>query len=264
MMSIMVDTLDITEKLSRCGLNEVQAKVYLALFNAGASSVVELNRITGIPRTTLYRELDILIKAQLVHLNIEVYGKIYEASEPENLKLLLMEKERQLSELEVGVDSLIEMLKSPTSNLPATQVKYYNGIDGSKQLIWNSLRAKNEIFGYSVFGRRGLVGDKFSDEYIIEFNRRRLTDKVLVNKSDRKKVLAVLQGQHHLRINNVRLLDGKHSPIVGDTYIYNDVYALNLWNDNEVIGVEIINSTLAEMQRALFQSLWNTSKPLSK
>ena len=44
--------------------------------------------------------------------------------------------------------------------------------------------------------------------------------------------------------------------------IYNDVYTMYNYQNNDVVGVEIHNKQLADMQGQIFDYLWNSSQPL--
>ena len=48
-------------------------------------------------------------------------------------------------------------------------------------MLWNSLNANKEIVGYSVFGRAEVVGEKFMSQWVLEFKRRGLRDRVIAN-----------------------------------------------------------------------------------
>ena len=41
--------------------------------------------------------------------------------------------------------------------------------------------------------------------------------------------------------------------------IYNDTLAIYSWHEDEVFGVEIHNKKIADMQRQIFEALWNSA-----
>ena len=51
---------------------------------------------------------------------------------------------------------------------------------------------------------------------------------------------------------------------MGDTYLYNNIYAVNFWDQDEIVGVEIKNSQLMQLQMAIFSRLWEQAKPIEE
>lgn len=118
------------------------------------------------------------------------------------------------------------------------------------------------MVGYSIYGRKEIIGRQFLEKYTAEFNRRKLLDKVIINKKIITRVRKALKGIHQQTKENVRIIPDKDFYISGDTYIYNNIYAVNFWNKGEIVGVEIENPEIAKVQKSIFYSLWRRAKSL--
>lgn len=258
----MADNLTIKQNLEKLGLNESEIEIYLALVSKDLMSVSKLSKITGIPRTTVYRICDSLSDKKFIEWIIDQSGKKVKAVPPEMLGFLVQEKQSELNTTKKAILDLKKAIELPSKNVPETQVRYYKGKSGMKQLIWNTLRAKKEIVGYSIYGRKEIIGSRFDQKYIWEFRKRNLRDRVLVNTEIVPKVRKAISGTHQQKIGDVRVMSNQDFYVSGDTYIYNNVYAVNFWNKDEIVGVEVENPEIAKVQKGIFKILWKKSQPL--
>lgn len=253
---------DIKQNLKILGLNKSEISVFLALLSKGIMSMTQLSKVTNIPRTTVYRICENLADKKFIEWIIDQRGYKAKAVRVEMLNFLIQDKKSELESIQKALKNLKFIVKFSPKNLPATQVRYYKGKSGMKQLIWNTLKAKKIIIGYSIYGRKEIVGSKFIKKYIWEFQKRKLRDKVLVNKKVVPRVLKALKTAHQQKYEDVRVIKKKNFYISGDTYIYNNIYAVNFWNKDEIVGVEIENPEIAKMQMSIFNILWKIAKQI--
>ena len=68
------------------------------------------------------------------------------------------------------IDQLAQEKKSET------KVKFYHGKAGIEQMVWNVLKAEDEILGYTFRDLSHFVGAKFMDKFASEFKRRKSQD----------------------------------------------------------------------------------------
>ncbi len=251
----MVDNLD-NYNLNLFGLNTEEGEVYLVLLAKGELGVLELSREVNIPRSTVYRICDKLAELGLAVWSVGERGKTIAPVNTENLDHKLLEKQQELKQLETTITSLRALAHSSLKSEAFTSIRRYTGTKGMKQLIWNTLSAKSDIVGYSIYGRKKIIGDKFSSKVIAEAKQRGIKDRVIVNKRHLKNALDALEGSPQKDYQTVRVVDDKDFYVSGDTYIYDNIYAVNFWDDNEIIGVEIQNKEIVAMQRAIFEQMW--------
>jgi len=190
----MADTL-VRKSLLTLGLSTDEITVYLALIGKNVVSVMKLSKITGFPRTTLYRICEGLAAKKFIEFVITRQGKKVNAVEPNNLTGVIEDYKTRLKEIETAQQVLVKNLSLRINQIPATMVKYYSGKEGGKQLIWNTLHAKENIYGYTVMDRESVYGQEFTDEYNLEAAKRNLTDHTIMNPAMIEKLTYLKQNQ---------------------------------------------------------------------
>lgn len=268
MLSTMADTRDvkdIKQSLRNLGLDELEIKVYLASLTEDSRSILALSRETKIPRTSVYRAADDLVNKNFAHWVIKDKSKHLRAVKPDSLGFLLEDKREQLESTKNSLYSLQMMASQITKNVPQTQVRYYKGKEGMKQLIWNTLDAEEEIIGYSQFGRKVVVGDKFYDSYVAEFKKRDIRDRAIGNENALKYVRGyVLTEKHQQTTDDVRIVPTTKFYVSGDNSMYNNIYAVSYWDKGEIVGIEIENAELVKLHTSIFELMWEIAKPVNE
>ena len=147
-----------------------------------------------------------------------------------------------------------------------TNVRYYKGVSGARQLLWNTLKAKDTVYVYSAWGRGRYVGIKFYKSFVNESGEKEIKEKVLINPT--KRVLTSIRkyaGSSIARTatKDIRALSEENILIKGETFIYDNVYAQLYLREEEISGFEIESSNFIETQRSIFKTLWEMAKPVS-
>lgn len=259
----MSDKSGIIINLQTLGLSELEAKIYTSLVETPSQTALQLSRNLSLPRTSVYDTLVRLGVRGLVDRLVRSKSTAYKASPVESFEILLKERQDQMAGMQKAYNNLEAALKSHTTNPQNTEVRYYQGAEGMRQMIWNSLRASREIVGYSVFGRVDVVGEKFYNRYVEEFKTRKLIDRAIANPTERSLEYInrnVLNGKHQQTLDNIRLLAANKLFIAGDTTIYNNTYAVCYWQGHEVVGVEIENPDFVRHELSIFNLLWDQAK----
>ncbi len=246
--------------LINIGLEETEASIYLFLLEHGPHTHLELSRETNIDRSKIYRYIEKLEKKKLIEASNNSRGKKIQAANPSNIELLLEEKEEKLKKQKESLPSLIESLSIiPTYRQREFEVKHYRGQDGLKQMLWNQLYAKDKIVAFSYKNKNDIAGKPYADKIRAELIERKIMVYELQNESDK--------GNYwYSDLKNLntfykeREIDPKILEIKQYIAIFNNTVAIMNWLDGEEIGVEIINTTYAEMQRQLFWKFWEISE----
>lgn len=262
----MSDTTGKLTQLQTLGLSPLEANLYLYLAEHPPTSALNLSRALATPRTSVYDTLTRLSEKGLITRSVKAKSTLYQASPPSHFDSLIQSEAEKVEGMTQALKSLTSALTERAGELESTEVRYYQGAEGMRQMIWNCLRAKKEIVGYSVFGRVEVVGLKFYQRFVDEFASRKLSDRVLVNPNKRTMDYIfkdVKPGFHQLSFQNIRSLPAKDLYIAGDTTIYNNVYAVSYWHGHEVVGVEIENPDFVKHELSIFELLWKMAKPIS-
>lgn len=258
---------DIAQNLTNLGLSNKEVEVYMALLNSKAMTILEISEVTNIPRSTVYHLAERLVDKKFARWILEHKSTSLEALRPDDLTPIVNEKKDAFETASESLSELQKMVKSLTVNVPKTQVRYYQGREGIKQILWNTLKAEKEVVGYSEFGRISVTERKFYNEYVREFRNRGLTDRVVCNELGfdyiRKHVIDA-PIKHQLEETSIKVIPQKIFYVSGDHSLYNNTYSICYWKKGEIVGVEIENEELVKMHKSIFEILWKTADPLSK
>lgn len=243
------------------GLNDVEASIYLYLLQKGFSTVLQISGTLHIARTKVYRLLDKLQDKQLVQCKLDERGMKFGATDPEKFNQFIIEKQQEIEKLKQTLPSLLPYL----NNLNVHQNKnskilYYKGIEGLKQVSWNALKAKNKLRVFEVEHISDFLPLEFAEEFRQEQVNRKITTFDLTN----KKSLAAFTKVTELfpTFSQFRYISPDKLKIKFETLIYNDVYATYTYKNEEIFCVEIYNQDLADMQKQLFDFIWQNAQPL--
>lgn len=257
---------NIIDKLTAFGLTQDEARLYAVLLGKTPQTILTISRQLSLPRTTVYDLTTSLIEKGLLERIIEYKRMKVRAYEPTILEGTIQKEKDHISELEKNLAFLKTNLPHGLAMTTQTQVRYYHGSAGFRQMMWNALSAQKEHIGYSELGRGDIVGKKFQEQWMGEMIKRKIKDRVIIN--PKKETLNYLtrhgEGEFRKRYQNTRMFDEKHFSISGDTTIYNNIFAVTYWKQNEVVGVEIENPQLVKTQKSIFEILWKLAKPLAR
>lgn len=259
----MVDFKDIKQNLINLGLSSDEANVYVHLLNLKSDSVYKISQAVHEPRTNVYRICQSLVDKNFCEWVVVDKSKQIKALHPKQLDFLKIQKESELEVISQSLNNLEKMINIDVLGAAKTEVRYYQGAEGMKQMMWNSLKAKDITFGYSQFGRVDIVGRKFIDKWTDEFRLRGLKDFVITNEKYLDYIVKNIMPEdtkHQLTTENIRVITSDLFYVSGDTTIYNNTYAACYWDRGEIVGVEIENSEIVKMQKSIFDLLWKLGK----
>lgn len=262
----MKNTEDITQNLEHLGFDKEEIEVYLSLLTDRTMTVLEISRQTNIKRTTVYRTIYSLKEKGIIEEVVDKQGTKVRAVHPAQFNQILESKRQEYEKTSTSIKNLTELVQLPESELARTQVRYYQGKAGMKQILWNTLHAKKDIYGESLYEWVSLVGETFLDKYNQEFSKRKLNDYALITEDTVSKVVKKFDMpiHHQPSYDWVRVISKKKLYISGDTIIYNNIFATIFWKHGEIVGIEMENDEFAKMQLSLFKLAWETAIPLKK
>lgn len=262
-----MDEIKTVNLLQSLGLDSEASVIYLCLVKNLVLSPLEISRKTEIDRAKVYRRLEEMVKKGLVLEVVDASRRIYKLGNPERLSELYKEKELQMRELSAGIGNLIEDVNSRSvSGLdqPGTKVLFYRGMDGIKQQIWNTLKAKKDIVGYTHRSSLELMGESYYKEWAAEFNKRGIFIRDIVSQSyvDRYEKSPELRKFDPEIASETRLLPDDKLSVQVQMDIYDGVVSYYSWTQNEIFGVEIYNTEIFSIQKQLFELAWVVAKPV--
>ncbi|MBU1326532.1 hypothetical protein KKB64_03705 [Patescibacteria group bacterium] len=250
----------ISTQLQQFGLDEVEVQIYLNLLEGGIKTPLDLSRETNINRSRIYRYLDRLKSKKLIEEINKGRGLSLKASSPDNLHLLILEKEQQLRfQKECLPDLLKELAATPIKGRSGFEIKHYHGTEGLKQMLWNHLAAKKEILVFGYENRNNIAGKAFAETIRFEQVARRITKIEVENATDQGDYwyTAVPNWGKYYRSRYIptRVLNIKQYQV-----IFNNTISILNWADGNKVGVEITNASFAEMYKQIFWKFWDIAK----
>lgn len=248
----------ILTKLEELGLDEIEAKIYLHLLENGPRALLELSRETNIDRSKIYRCAEKLIQKKLLEQLNDAWGKKIKAADPNNIALLIEEEAEKISKKKASLSGLLTDL----SNLPAYvkrefEVKHYRGQEGLRQMLWNQLQAKKEIFAFSHKNKNDIVGKPYAEKIRTEQVERKIVLYEIENETDQGDFWYTdISGWKDFYKS--RYIPPDKLKIKQYIAVFNNTVAIINWSDGEEVGVEIINSYYADMQKQIFWNFWES------
>jgi len=252
---------------NQLGLEESEAKIYLALLESGPSTVSELTKKAKINRTLGYH---VLQKLGWYGLAVEVKNlgnkKIYTALHPQRLVQHIKNKknqwERNLAEVEKDLPELISLYS--IADKPV--IRFEEGSSGLTSIFEESLESKTEIF--SILDVDSWQVSEFWDwaqSYNRSRNRKKIKEKILVldTPASRKwvkgykgsKVYTVYRWIKPEQVMNLLRFGGEIN-------VYENKVMIALLQKPKIMGIMIESKILANILKAMFQMVWDQAKPV--
>jgi sugar-specific transcriptional regulator TrmB len=156
----------LTKLLIGLGLNEMEAKVYLAGLSLGPTTILKLARTSELKRTTIYSIVESLKQKGLVVTEMRGFKKYLLASAPEQLESML---NQQRERLQLAMPDLMSLHRLAGEG---GAIKYYEGLEAIKSVYEGLIKDVRPREDYLVMSdqSRWLNLDK---EYFLDFLRRR-------------------------------------------------------------------------------------------
>ena len=132
--------------LQEFGLNDKEAKIYLALLKEKSSTASRLAKKTKLNRTTAYLELDNLLKLGLVSYVIKDSKRYYQASPPEKFLEIIDNKKSKF-------ESILPQLNGLYPTAEPFRIEVFEGKEGIKTFYQDILNNAKEVFAFGVTGK---------------------------------------------------------------------------------------------------------------
>lgn len=165
------------QELKQLGFNEKEAKIYLAALELGPSSVQNIAKKSRVKRATIYEIINNLKKKGIFDETIKGKKRLFIASDPENIKSMLLNQGRLL-------EKILPELKS-FSGLGATKpkIKFYENVEEIKKAYEDIIISKPEevLSISSVNSIADLLGWDWGNNYIAERVSKKIPVRVITN-----------------------------------------------------------------------------------
>jgi len=237
------------------GCNKREAETYLTCLQLGPTPVKDIAHNMNSNRITTHSIIEQMIKKGFLYETFKGKKRLVGAENPTVLMSLLQKKYNDLKLLEINMDYIVRIL---SQSLPKTDVvpsvRFYEGIDGLKKVIEETLDAKNETL---MIGNLNFFADLVDKDYLMDFHRRRgqsgIQTRAIFASTPMIQTLQEKNEEYRL---NFKVIDGGTDWTCG-ILIWNDDIALAAHSDGRVAVTVIQNADLTNFFRnVVFESLW--------
>lgn len=240
--------MSLNEALEEYGLENREAKVYLALLEYGEQTANNISKKTSILRQTVYEIFDKLAQKGLVKHIVKNNVRWFEAVDPERLDSLLIEKREIIKKI------FPKLKKLQQKTTQSQSISTFEGIEGLKSIYALIIRdSPKELLEY---GNSKQFIELMKFYFVQNYMRKRVANKTklrLITEPGKK--IESLYGS-----NKKLCRETKYSKIINEmqtaSYIYDDIFII-LSFGKEPKGIVIKNSYFARTQKLLFEQMWN-------
>lgn len=233
------------ELLQNLGLEEKEAKVYLALLSLGETTATKIADKTNLDRTLIYQLAGKLIEKGLISYIIKNNVKYFSATNPQKLIQDLKEKEKQLQK---AMPELINLTKTKEQE---TKVEIYKGKEGIRTILKDILRTKKDYHVMGEEGRFQKIVPIDLARFLKQLEKIKIKEYVLVREDLKDKVL-------RSKNSIFKYVSKTHlSPV--ETVIYGNKTVNFIWTP-PYYAILTTNKEVADSFRTHFNGLWKIAK----
>ncbi len=247
----------IRTQLQEAGLTADQAAVYHTLLKTGPMNARKVALEAGVSRTLTYAVLDQLIAMGLVAKHdeknaVSQFAPLHPNALEERVRTVQKNAERSASALQEALPTLASAFNL---SIGRPGIRFYEGKDGIKEVLNDSLTSKTEIRAY--------VDNESIRQYIPDLNesyvksRSRLNIKRLNIATDTQENRFAIEG-FLPKLTEWRLVPWEASPINTIVQIYDGKISYFTLGSEHLIGIIITDPHIYEFHRRQFNYLWNS------
>lgn len=241
--------------LQEIGLNEKEAKVYLATLELGKSTVQQIALKAGLKRPTTYVVMEELMQQGLAASFYEGKKQYFVAEDPVRLVELLRQQKQEVEKRQDQLAAILPQLESINNRkLDKPVVKYYEGKEGIQSMVQDCTRLASGQDMYLAYSRDA-IASVFDTEALSQMSRYRLNQDVKVRSmyTWKNDIIDAIPNTESLKLTY------KDFPIDCDIAIYDDRIRIAALK-GRIVGVVIEDKEIAKAFKVLYEYAWNWAK----
>lgn len=250
------------QKFKNIGLNQAQADILDILFEKGEMKANEIARAANRSRGIIYKELDELVKLNLVEKKDKV-GQVsrFRAVHPKKFEEFFKNKELSLKkERHDFMKNLPDLtsLYNLSSHRPG--VKFFEDYDGLREVVFDTLNSRTEIL-------------TFSDSHALRANPDLKTineeyQKLRAEKMIKKRIIVPETARKYFEHSEsetvkIKLLKKEYFPFNSTMQIYDNKVSFETTTPEKLTAILIEDENIYKLHKLLFESIW-TSEHVSE
>ncbi len=258
------------EKLCQIGFTDNEALVYLELLKVGPQAVSVIAKLSGLNRTTAYSVLKSLRQKGVVSSCMNNNVCIFSPNDPNSLVGYVDRKCKTFDYYRESILTDIPKFRCLIEQCSFSRpvVKYFDGIDGVKEAMYDALTTKGEFRAYLAIHKWFECG---LGDFLIEYKDCRIKNKKIPLRAMTPDLLDVRE----FFDSNYNMSDGMTTVLYhpeeanwgmfsNEMNIYDDKVAIICLEKGGEYGVVIESKEIAQMHRFIFDAAWRGVELLNK
>jgi len=244
--------------LIEIGLNEKEAKIYLASLELGQSTVQDIAKKAGVNRATTYFVIEGLMKMGLMSSFHKGKKQYFVAADPDRLVEVLEQEKNTIEKRKENLKKLLPQLQSLNNKQKDRPVvRYYEGKEGIKTMVDEVTVPGQEIVRMAY--NKDAVIKTFSEE-----QRKKWTEHRVKNNIKTQVVYTFKSGiLENTADGTRRKVPFEKFPITCDIAVYDEKIRLASFGDR-LVGIVIEDRELAASFRAVLDLAWEAAEKYQK
>lgn len=235
------------KNLKILGLNDNEAKIYLAILEMGEATISRISQRSKIKRTTVYLPIRNLKEQGLIG-QAKKFGQMrYFARDPKKLTEIMEEKKEKLNKLMPSILAMNKVLDQKPI------VRYFEGHQSAKQIYDTALEFRDqELLSWDASDEQIIQNNNFAKEFAAKRLKKKVKLKTIVPKT-----IADLETHKN---NQQKICQTKYAPdnmYFGKTEII--LYGKNkvgIIVFDEELGIIIESQSVHDTLKSIFNILW--------
>jgi len=239
-------------ELTKIGLTDEEARIYLACLEIGGGAVSVIARKAKTPRVNCYYTIENLLKKKLLSQYNKNGVKCFAPEPPEQL-LKMAEEKVNLTK------GILPELKSLVSTLGfKPKIRFYEGREGVERVFTESLTAKKEILGYTNLKN----ATEFFPEFFRHYTHTKLKKKIKTRYLSPTTVETVhvldpfLPSEYDANLIEILLVNKHQFLFENEVLIFGNSVGIVSLNKDELLGLIVESATFARTMKAVFDLAW--------
>ncbi|CAN5765953.1 hypothetical protein BH11PAT2_BH11PAT2_03420 [soil metagenome] len=247
------------QTLISLGLSTKESAVYVAMLELGRGTVTQISRKAGINRTTGYDILDSLVRDGLVRISGKEPKQEYVAESPANIMTLLNKRLQETQDHIQKAKEFVPKLQSIHKIDTRPQIKFYEGIEGLKQVYEDTLTATEPIVAYAAYeDMHATLGDYFPSYY-----QRRAKKGISIRGIVPQTAASEERATHNIEEKrDIAIIPKELFDITPDIEIYDNKVTIASWRDK--LGIIIESAEIAHAMKKVFELAFAEAKRIEK
>lgn len=242
------------ELLTKVGLSPDQAKIYEILLKFGVMPASKASLKAGIKRGLGYKVIEQLTALGLIE-KIDKKVALFVAAHPSKIKDLIQKREDELRLISSTLSGALgTMISDYNLNSGKPNVQFFEGEEGVKKILEDSLYSREEILSYADITSVVKYIPQINKWYAEQREKRQVKKRgILLDTKEAREILA----SYHRAVTDSKLIKLDTPPFESIMQIYDGKISYISLSEDQMIGTIVEDKAIYEMHKALFNFTWN-------